>query len=157
MPNCYILVGVPGSGKSTYLKANIIDVETVASSDNTIETIAEEYGFTYSEAFKDLIGFATKVFEDDLGLAIDNDDDIAIDRTNLTPKVRKRFIDMFKKAGYTVTAVVFETPDEEEWKLRLNSRPGKHIPQDVLNSMVKNFVYPTLDEGFDFIVEGKLE
>lgn len=156
MANCYILVGVPGSGKSTYLKAKVIEVATVASSDNTIETVAEEYGFTYSEAFKDLIGFATKVFERDLETAIDLNEDIAIDRTNLTPKVRKRFIDMFKKAGYTVTAVVFETPEADEWKRRLDSRSGKFIPQTVLDSMSVNFVYPNMYEGFDYVVKGNL-
>ena len=156
MKNCYILIGVPASGKSTWVNNNVNLYEAIASSDNTIETVAEEYGFTYSETFNNLIKFATMVFERDLEVAIELEKNIVIDRTNLTPKVRKRFIDMFKKAGYTVIAVVFETPEADEWKRRLDSRPGKFIPQTVLDSMSKNFVYPNVDEGFDYVIKGDL-
>ena len=152
MSKCYILIGVPASGKSTWTNTNDHLYDAIASSDATIEAVAESYGFTYSETFKDLISFAQKVFERDLQSAIDLGDNIIIDRTNLTPKVRKKFIDQFKKAGYEVIAVFFETPDVVEWDRRLRSREGKFIPQDVLNSMANNLTYPSLDEGFDKII-----
>ncbi len=154
MANCYILIGVPASGKSTWVDNNQHLYDAIASSDDTIEIVASEYGFTYSETFKKLIDFASMVFERDLKSAIDLNENIVIDRTNVSSKARKRFIDMFKKAGYTVTAVVFETPNAEEWKRRLDSRPDKFIPEDVLTSMSKNFVYPNVDEGFDYVIKG---
>lgn len=151
---CYILVGVPASGKSTWTAENYFCYDTLASSDAIIDQVSEEYGFTYSETFKELIGFAQKVFERDLQTAIDLEENVVIDRTNLTPKVRKKFIDQFKKAGYNVVAVFFETPGAVEWDRRLRSRKGKFIPQDVLNSMAHNLTYPSLEEGFDKITDG---
>jgi tRNA uridine 5-carbamoylmethylation protein Kti12 len=46
---------------------------------------------------------------------------------------------------------VFKTPDEEELIKRLNSRPGKEIPKDVISNMIDNWEEPTLEEGFDEI------
>lgn len=156
MKTCYILIGVPASGKSTWSSNNFGNSVITASSDNNIECVAQSYGFTYSETFKDLIAFATKVFERDLQYAIDYNENIVIDRTNVSPKVRKRFIDMFKKSDYKVIAVYFPTPKIDEWERRLKSRPGKFIPQDVLNSMATNLVEPGLHEGFDEIIQGEL-
>lgn len=153
MKKCYILIGVPASGKSTWIESRL-DKFNVLSSDNVIETVAHQFGFTYSEVFNELIKFSTKVFESDILKNIEIGADVAIDRTNLSPKVRKRFIDQFKKAGYEVTAVFFETPGVVEWDRRLRSRQGKFIPQDVLNSMANNLTYPSLDEGFDKIIDG---
>ena len=156
MKTCYILIGVPASGKSTWLSEEGVDAEVLASSDNTIEVVAARYGMTYSQGFKTLIDFAQLVFENDLKTAIKDNLNIVIDRTNLTPKVRKRFIDMFKKAGYKITAIYFETPQQAEWDRRIKSRPGKEIPDYVLKSMSLNFTIPSLEEGFDEIIAGEL-
>ena len=51
-----------------------------------------------------------------------------------------------------MVAVVFRTPEEKELQRRLNSRPGKVIPPDVVKSMIDNFEEPTKEEGFDEIV-----
>jgi gluconate kinase len=48
-------------------------------------------------------------------------------------------------------AVVFRTPEPEEHSRRLASRPGKVIPDHVLQSMVSTFEIPTEEEGFDEI------
>ena len=152
MSICYLLIGVPASGKSTWIKNNIGLFDSIASSDDTIEQVAEEYGFTYNESFSKLIDFATMVLNKDLKVAIQNQHRIAIDRTNVSSKKRKHFIDMFKRAGYKVVAVYFPTPPKEEWERRLSDRSGKTIPQNVLNSMANNLVPPSLEEGFDEII-----
>lgn len=154
MLTCYILIGVPGSGKSTWVKSkNKIDDFIIASSDDVIEKVSNKYGFTYSETFKDLIKFAQKVFEHNIQSAINLNKNIIIDRTNLNPKTRKKFIDLFKNTNrYKIVGVFFETPNLAEWNKRLNSRKGKFISQSILNSMVDNLVCPSLDEGFDEII-----
>lgn len=151
-PKCHILVGVPGSGKSTWVKkSGYGNISRVLSSDDVIESIAQRYGFTYDESFKALINFSQMVFNQHIDECLEHGYNTIIDRTNLTPKVRKQFINRFKQKGFEVVAVVFQTPEEEEWKRRLK-RPGKTIPQDILNSMKNNFTVPTLDEGFDDII-----
>ncbi|MEN6624388.1 MAG: ATP-binding protein [Smithella sp.] len=149
---CTILVGAPGCGKSTWLKAQEwVDDTCVASTDDIIDNIADEYGFTYNQAFKDLIGFAEKVMWEDLRVAAEDGDRIYIDRTNMSRKSRKKFIDFLRPYGYRFDAVVFPNPDPVEWERRLNNRPGKTIPDNIIRNMVASFRMPTPEEGFDNI------
>jgi hypothetical protein len=146
---CYILVGMPASGKSTWIRSN--NYSCVLSTDNVIEEVASQFGFTYNEVFKDLINFAEKVMWLDACDAIQEYRTVYVDRTNLTAKSRKRFIDFFKQDGYTVEAIVFPMPDETEWRRRLDSRQGKTIPENVLNGMRNSYEMPLPSEGFDKI------
>lgn len=151
MPKCTFLIGVPGSGKSTWLNMSSLwnSESIIVSTDNIIEDIASEYNITYNDAFPDLIKFAEKAMWNSLEDAVQYGDSVVIDRTNLTAGSRKRFIKFLQ--GYEFEAVVFPTPDPVEWERRLNSRPGKTIPENVLKSMVRNFEAPTEQEGFSSI------
>lgn len=152
MPKCYILIGVPGSGKSTWIKEQeFLDDTWVMSTDNIIEAIASMCGMTYNECFSDLIKFADKVMWADLKLAAEGGDTIYIDRTNMSEKSRKKFISFLKPYGYTFEAIDFETPEDEEWERRLASRPGKTIPKHVLEAMADNYEMPLMSEGFEKI------
>ena len=147
MPKCTFLIGVPGSGKSTWFDNN--QEGTLISSDDIIESIACEYEMTYNQCFQDLIKFAEKAMWRNLELCAEDQEDVVIDRTNLTAKSRKRFMKFLP--DYEFEAVVFPTPEETEWRRRLDSRPGKTIPADVLVSMIKNFEPPSESEGFSKI------
>lgn len=149
MKKCTILVGVPGSGKSSYLNEKYwVDGGYVISTDNIIEDIANEYCMTYDDAFKDLIKFAEKVFFDKINTHLKYGDSVIIDRTNLSVKSRSRFFNLLKPHGYTFDAIVFPTPDKKEWDRRLASRIGKTIPKAILETMEKSFQMPTVEEGF---------
>ena len=155
MPTCYVMVGLPGVGKS-YLVDMILSKDDfdgiVASSDAVIESIAEEYGLMYDECFKDLIDFATKQYNRDVSLAVTRSWDIIMDQTNLTAKSRARKLAAIPKT-YKKIAVVVPThiTDPARWQAQLD-RPGKTIPGEVLIKMVLDFQTPTLDEGFDEIL-----
>lgn len=152
MPKCTILVGVPGSGKSTWLfNQDYVEDRYIASTDDIIQSIAFGFGMTYDEGFKDLIKFAEKVMWKELADFAEDGERIYIDRTNLTAKSRKKFIDFLKPYGYEFEAVYFETPETDEWARRLY-RPGKTIPDHVLESMADNIEIPTMDEGFATIL-----
>ena len=158
MPKCTILVGVPASGKSTWLRTKYGEYGTyVASTDNIIEEIASSYGMTYNEGFKELIGFADKVMWRMITTCMMRQLDFTIDRTNLTAKSRKKFIDKLKLHRYEIECVVFpevgsKALSHEEWKRRLNSRPGKTIPQEALDRMVNSYEIPLMSEGFSNII-----
>ena len=152
MSKCFILIGAPGVGKTTWITNNEVAMYT-HSTDDIIQHICDLFSQTYDSSFKDLIGFAEQVFWQDIDRAAADSEDIYVDRTNMSVKSRKRIIDRLKNKGYKFYAVVFNPPEENEWKRRLNSRKGKSIPQDVINSMLKNFEYPTYDEGFSEIEE----
>lgn len=157
MPKCTILVGVPGSGKSTWmLDQEILDNRYVASTDAIIEQIAGGFNMTYNEGFKNLIAFAEQVMWKELGVFAKDRKRIYVDRTNLTVKSRQKFITALKPYGYEFEAVVFPWPGtdafpEDEWFRRLESRPGKTIPNHVLASMTNSAEVPTEAEGFSKI------
>lgn len=152
MPKCVILIGVPASGKSTWIKQqDFLDDTWVMSTDNIIEEIASVYGMTYNEGFSTLINFAEKVMWADMKMAAEDGDMIYIDRTNMSAKARKKFIDYLKPYGYTFEAVDFETPEKDEWERRLSSRVGKTIPKEVLKSMANSYEIPLKSEGFEKI------
>ena len=153
MPKCTILVGVPASGKSTWFSKNKTATMAPISTDNIIEFMGSLFGFTYDQIFKDSISLAEKIMWKRLEWNAERGNDVVIDRTNLTAKSRKKFIDYLKPYGYEFEAVVFPLPgtvefSEEEWFRRLDSRQGKTIPNAVLASMVNSAQMPSEEEGF---------
>lgn len=154
MPTAYILVGVPGSGKSTWIKnQNWARNCVTASTDNYIEAVAKRVGKTYSEVFDAHMSDAVEDMASVVVAAREAGRDIIWDQTSTTVNSRKKKFKMLP--GYKMIAVVFKTPEEDEWKRRLDSRPGKHIPDHVLKSMSENFEMPTLEEGFHEIWNGQ--
>ena len=151
MPTFYMLIGVPASGKSTWVEKNKGDA-LVISSDNLIEAYAADHGMTYNEVFKEQIKIATAVVKIEAQKAFESDQDVIWDQINITKKSRASKLAMVPK-HYHKTAVFFATPPEEEWQRRLNSRPGKSIPWNVLNGMIRSLEEPSYDEGFDEIIE----
>jgi gluconate kinase len=48
--------------------------------------------------------------------------------------------------------VFFPTPEADELQRRLDSRVGKSIPKNVMDSMIQHLEIPQLSEGFDEII-----
>lgn len=147
MPTCYQLIGVPGSGKSTWIKNQDWAKDcSVASTDMWVEMEAERQGKTYSEIFDEYMPHAVRLMANHVELARDKGMDIIWDQTSTTLAARRRKFNMLK--DYTHIAVVFKTPEPEELARRLNSRPGKTIPDHVVKRMIEGYDIPTEDEGF---------
>lgn len=147
MATCYQLIGVPGSGKSTWIKNQDWAKDcSVASTDMWVEMEAERQGKTYSEIFDEYMPHAVRLMANHVELARDKGMDIIWDQTSTTLAARRRKFNMLK--DYTHIAVVFKTPEPEELARRLNSRPGKTIPDHVVKRMIEGYDIPTEDEGF---------
>lgn len=148
MPTVYMLIGVPGAGKSTWIKNRGLDA-VVVSTDDHIESLAATRGGTYDTLFKDLIGQATAKMKSDLSQAIADRKDVIWDQTNTTKKGRAGKLSKFPK-DYRKVAVFFKTPADLE--KRLASRPGKTIPKFVVANMINQLEAPSKDEGWDDII-----
>src|SRR6478735_9172428 len=97
-----MLVGLPGSGKTTWIKNyQWVRPTRVLASDTIIENVASQYGYTYDQVFKELISFADKVFWCGLREACAYGTDIIVDRTNLSLSSRKKVLDIVKCQTYT--------------------------------------------------------
>lgn len=147
MARCYQLIGIPASGKTTWAESQdwIQDCAYV-STDIWVELEAERQGKTYSEVFEDYMPKAVNIMSAQVADARDQKRDIIWDQTSTTIASRMRKFDMLP--DYEHIAVVFRCPDADELMRRLNSRPGKVIPLDVIEGMVKNFEVPSEEEGF---------
>lgn len=150
MPKCYQLVGVPGSGKSTWVGKQLWSMDCmIVSTDEIVEDYAIACGLTYNEVFNDYMPTAVKLMADKVLRARGAGYDIIWDQTSTTVKSRKKKFNMLP--DYEHIAVVFRTPEQEELNRRLAGRPGKNIPDHVIKSMIAGWTEPTLDEGFDQI------
>jgi predicted kinase len=149
MPKCYQLVGVPGSGKSTWIKDQIWALGlTVVSTDMWVEIYAKEQGKTYSEVFTDYMPTAVNLMAEQVVRARELDHTIIWDQTSTTLASRARKFNMLP--DYEHIAVVFRTPEHTELMRRLVSRweSGKIIPEHVIAGMIASWEEPTEEEGF---------
>ena len=147
MPTCYQLIGVPGSGKSTWISnQDWINDCVIVSTDNHVEQYAKSVSKTYSEVFDEYMPTAVNLMADDVNRAKKENKNIIWDQTSTTVNSRKRKFRMLP--NYEHIAVVFKTPDLEELTYRLNNRLGKTIPWNVVSGMINGFEMPTEAEGF---------
>ena len=147
MSTLYMLIGIPGSGKSTWIENQSWAKSCVhLSSDKFIEEYAESVGKTYNEVFDEYIKTATQQLNKQAITVNVAETDAIWDQTNMSVKSRASKLKLFP--CYKKIAVVFRVPDPDELARRLASRPGKHISDKVIEDMIKNFQMPTLEEGF---------
>lgn len=157
MPKLIMMSGIPTSGKSTYVQNGIDYSEfsnegyTYLSTDNYIQKKAEKEGKTYDEIFDYTIKEATEEMYKLLDFAIQSKMNIVWDQTNLTPKSRRKKLNKIPE-DYEKVAVYRKIPLETAM-IRNQERPGRTIPPTVLRDMYKVFQPPSLDEGFDKVIE----
>ena len=159
MAVAYILVGVPGAGKSTWIKNqtlfwpvlknfNALGL-TIVSTDAFVEHYAKAQGKTYSEVFEDYMPIAIGLMLDQVETARELDHTIIWDQTSTTVKSRAKKFRMLP--NYEMIAVVFRTPPYDELIKRIDSRVGREIPTEVVLDMIEKWEEPTLEEGFSEI------
>lgn len=168
MTTFYMLAGLPGTGKSTWsdrfkrnhrAELNEQSYKTnipyrwnlsIISTDNIIEMIAEEHGLTYNQVFDNLTySFAEKMSYKLARFAFERNNIVIWDQTNLTAKSRGKKLELVP-AHYKKIAVSFGIP--VDYRERLDNRPGKVIPEDVMNRMITSWDRPIKEEGFDEII-----
>jgi len=157
-PIVIFLIGLPGSGKSTYIK-NLLSKYPeknfkVISTDDIFEKLGKEKGLDYTTAFKTFkFNDIEMSYYKDLENAVKEKRNIIIDRTNVLKKDRDG---VFSKltGDYKSIAIIFDI-NPEELKQRLKKREletGKHIPDEVVDNMRNSYVEPSLSE-FDKIIK----
>lgn len=149
-PTLYMLVGVPGSGKSTWIAKNFPDLtgHYVASTDRLLEIYASMRGATYNDVFQDNIDYANKAMMTHIKDVIMYGYNIIWDQTNLNKKSRARKLAAVPNT-YRKIAIFFPTPETGKLYRRLGSRPGKTIPEFAVQQMINTLQQPTVEEGFD--------
>ena len=159
---CFMLIGPPASGKSTWRARALAGPFTdhnspfdpvIISGDDLIEEECIAKGLTYAEVFP-MYDFKEqkRVLRERFTQAISEGRDIVIDRTNLTVKGRRSFLASLPRS-YERIAVVFSVPESVLFE-RLEKRgieTGKIIPAKVVEDMIATYQPPTSAE-FDRII-----
>jgi len=148
MKQLHVLIGLPASGKSTYFNKHLVRTVMegkVLSRDNIVEWFAKQNNCDYNLAFKTYGKEIDKLYKQHVQDALKYKPEyLVMDKTNLYSHVRDRDIAPFVDAGYIVTYIFFEKPKTDEemevWKRSLASRPGKVIPEYVLENMYADYM-----------------
>lgn len=148
-----MLVGVPGSGKSTWISKQPFDWEhtILASTDKFVDAVAKRQQSTYSEVFRDVMPQAVRHMAKEVSDAVKAGYDIVWDQTSCTKAARKKKFNMLPQS-YEIIGIVFKTPDPVTLRKRLDSRPGKIISPEVVQKMIDSWEEPTMSEGFSEII-----
>ncbi len=154
-PVCYMLIGPPACGKSTYratLIATLIN-PVVVSGDDLIEADAARLGLTYDQAFP-LMDFKVqkKMLREAFDGAVKAKSDIVVDRTNMSVKSRRSFLSSLP-SDYKRVGVVFQF-EQEALFARLHKRgkeTGKSVPHKTVMEMIERFQPPADGEFHEVI------
>lgn len=139
-----MMVGIPGSGKSTTIKASFPN-SLIISPDNFIPYTKEEpWSFSrVKRAWKQ----SDKLLKDSL-----KEDVIIFDATNIQAKRRKKYINIAKRADFVPVALVCKTPFVICCERNNVRDEFRRVSYQVLERMFNNFQQPRLEEGFDAVV-----
>jgi predicted kinase len=132
-----LLVGLPGSGKSTWASRK----RGVLSSDAVRELLADDAGdqSIHARVFR--------VIRDLLKHRLQLKRPVTyIDATNLTPKERRPYIKLAALFDARIDAVFFDVPVQE--CIRRNHGRGRIVPDEVIQTMAAKLIPPDEKEGF---------
>lgn len=133
-----ILVGLPGSGKSTYLERLGV---TALSSDAIRLLLADDA--TDQTIHGRVFGTLRYLVRQRLAIRRPA---TYVDATHLTPKERRPYIKIARKFGCQIEALFFDVPLDV--CLERNRARARMVPEDAMRAMAAKLVPPTVDEGF---------
>jgi predicted kinase len=145
MADLYVMCGIPGSGKSTYLKHVGLDAVVVSRDEIRFSIVKpEEDYFSHEDEVLDI--FWNKINENLIA-----GKDVYVDQTSLTPGARKKLLKHV--TGYDYVSCIWIDTDLKTCLERNETRKGtrSYVPRGVIRRMYEQFVEPSLDEGFDYI------
>lgn len=145
-----VMVGLPASGKSTYIDQNAPEGSFIVSRDRIVEDLGD--GITYSEKWdsanqKEVDEILQEVFKQ-----AKKENEVFVDMTHLSTKSRRRTLSHFgkewkKKCVAILPSLQQLVNNSEERK----NTTGKFVSDSVVLEMMSRFSSPTYGEGFDEI------
>lgn len=151
-PFVIILIGPPLSGKTTWIRENLNDVEVISRD----EILMDVYGSrNYTEAFKNVNQKKVDKVLNDTFIRLNNEKkNVVVDMTHMGSKRRRMNLNYFSDDYYKL-GVIFPILSDEEYKRRNEKRKleeNKDIPESVIKNMISNYQNIKPIEGFDKVI-----
>lgn len=144
VPTCFVLVGLPGSGKS--YKANELAIEYEAEIFSSDALRTELFGDVNNQADNQML--FTKLHRR-IKDCLRRGKSAIFDATNISYKKRMAFLAELKNIPCEKICVLMATPYEE--CLKRNAERERNVPEHVIKRMYTNFNIPYWYEGWDCI------
>lgn len=142
-PVLTFLIGLPGSGKSTWAETHKNELNAVIHSSDSIR--AEFGNINDQSKNNEVFQILFKRVKEDLL----NGKNVILDATNLRRKNRLHFMKQIQNVPCEIICMLFATP--YEICLKNNKNRERKVPGKVITRMLKNFNIPCKQEGFDDI------
>ena len=143
------MVGLPGSGKSTYVKNSIKDKDIKYLSSDSLRAV---YGKSEEDQTVTPLVFGhikRKVDE-----FLKDGKNVLVDATSVNRKERSDYINTAKKYGAKVVAIVFKMDRQGliDRNKKRGEQGGRVVPDFVIDKMLAKFEEPSYSEGIDVII-----
>lgn len=148
MATLYMMVGVPGSGKSSWAAAHLESLQATWVSRDAIRFTMLKGNDAYFSKEKEV--FAEYVRR--INTLLKDGYDVIADATHLTAASRNKLISKIHVPNVSLYAVWINTPLETCIE-RNESRKGTptYVPIETIQNMYKYFEKPTTEEGFNAV------
>ncbi len=152
MGNLYLLMGIPGSGKSTWTRNHLTPYDWYVSRDDIRFALVPD-GEPYFSKEKEVL----KRYIEDINIGLNLGYDVYADATQVSKWSRNNILNKVKNAN-KVNCIYIKT----SLKVALERNEGRdgrlRVPSDQIQKMYRNIEEPTFEEGFEaiyIIEEGK--
>lgn len=148
MSKLFIMIGAPGSGKTTWCKNNVPKNAVYISRDEIRFNIIKDKDSYFSKE-----KMVYNIFTNKINEALESGLDVYADQTSLNAGSRKKLINALNKKPDEIIGIYFTTPLDIVLQRNAQRTDRALVPEDVVVNMFNSLTRPTLDEGFTEILE----
>lgn len=150
MSKLYVLVGLPGSGKSSWIEKHLTD--------NDVHISRDEIRFELLEPNDEYFKHEDLVFNrfvEHINFGLRSGFNVFADATHISKGSRWKLLSRINVPNTEVAAIWIRTPFEQTLIQNAQREGRALVPEDVIYNMRKGFQAPTFEEGFSeiYIIE----